>query len=126
MRVGFGRSNRHLVVWVALFLAICNAVAPDLLRMAAVARGEQVVEICTAFGIQRVDSRSSSGKPAPASPDTACKFCLGSQSPCAPLVAQGDSATPAFHPAPSARLDQPFIAPLARIFSGPRGPPTTV
>ncbi len=126
MRVGFGRSNRHLVVWVALFLAICNAVAPDLLRMAAVARGDQIVEICTAFGIKRVDSRSSSGEPAPASTDIACEFCLASQSPCVPLVAQDYSATPAFHPAPCARLQQPFIAVLARVFSGPRGPPTAV
>ena len=125
MRVAFSRSNRHLVVWIALLLAICNAVAPDLLRMAAVARGDQVVEICTAFGIKRVDSGSSSGNTAPASYDAACKFCLGSQSPCTPLVAQASVATPAFHAAPAVHPHLPFVAPLAQAFSGPRGPPAS-
>jgi len=125
MRVAFGRTNRHVVVWIALLLAICNAVAPDLLRMAAVARGDQVVEICTAFGIKRVDSRTSSGNTAPASSEAACKFCLGSQSPCAPLVAQAFVATPSFHAAPAVRPHQPFVTPIAQVFSGPRGPPAS-
>lgn len=113
------------MLWIALLVAVCNAIAPTLLSIAAVARGESVVEICTAFGIKRVPPASQSGGPPPASADsTACKFCLGSQSPCAPAIAQLEFRTDAPEPESVSRPDDPPLTNPSRFFSRPRGPPS--
>ncbi|MCC7548510.1 MAG: hypothetical protein IT532_12165 [Burkholderiales bacterium] len=115
-----------MVVWIALLLAVCNAVAPPLLRMAAVARGEAVVEVCTAFGIKRVGAGANSGGSAPASADaSACKFCLGSQSPCAPTIAGKRIDAPALHLPLIALPGESLPGDPSWLFSRPRGPPHT-
>lgn len=123
VRVGIRRSNRHLVLWIALFLAICNAVVPPLLRMSAVVRGDPVVEVCTAFGIKGLGPASESGGSTPSSDGSECKFCLGSQAPCVPTYAALLATQAASGQEPVRPSADPFLGSLSRIFSGPRGPP---
>lgn len=119
------RGDRTIALWIALLLAICNAMAPPLLRIAAVARGEAVVEVCTAFGVKHVGADSHSGPvtPTPWDDAAACKFCLGSQSPCAPAYDHPVllAGAPVLDAGPLP--DSPVPHNPARFSSRPRAPP---
>jgi hypothetical protein len=78
------------------------AFAPTVSYLLASARGLQVIEICSSFGIKRItlDASGSPIDPQPASPESQshCSFCIASLSPCtgaASVVTPGVVATAA-------------------------------
>lgn len=116
---------RHLL-WLAMVIALCNALLPTALRIVASARGEQVVTICSSFGIKQIQIDAETGQPASGQQAAgSCEYCLASQLACLPSLD---------HPAPAPIVQVSAVLPdRFRVqFDGtyhwpsaqPRAPPT--
>ena len=124
LRTRIGRAFVSRVLWIALVLAVCNAVLPTALRAVSAVRGDQVVTICTSFGAKKVQMDSSGQAARDAQQGDTCQYCLASQLACLPPVALAmptPTALPAATVATSAGAT-PFLSAAWRS-DQPRAPP---
>jgi hypothetical protein len=107
------RSLSRRFAAIALFAVLLAALAPTVSMLAAAAKGERVVEMCTAFGLQK-----SGGAPAGGLADGRhCPFCLAADAPLpSPAAAAVFLAPVAAAPALGQRRAAPPPDPLLAWF----------
>lgn len=120
-------NRRHrgwLWAWLACFVLV---VAPTVSYLIASARGVQVVEVCSSFGVKRI-TLDAQGRPLDAPPDAShapshCSFCVASLDPCVPspaaLAPHGQFPVADAPPEPRSAL---FVTALPRRYQA-RAPP---
>ena len=71
------RKHFACVIYAALLAAWINALAPGVSYLFASAAGKEVVEVCTSFGLKKVQL-DVPADPLSAKHDPRCQFCLAS------------------------------------------------
>lgn len=123
--VALNRTLARRLLWLALLIALCNALLPTAMRIASADRGGQVVTLCSAFGVKQLQIDAATGQPSSGNQSSnTCEYCLASQLACLPAVE---------HPAPAliARISPALPDPARAEFVGqphwpaaqPRAPP---